>query len=378
MTLSRRTVLGAALGSIAVAAGGCARPVSPATGGGDAKTPLNVGLLWTRTGGKLTVAESTRYEQGLRIGLSWVTNRTDQIGVRAITTLKADDKGSADVAVAAAEDLIGKGCRILAGGFTDPVALRLAQLAERRKVLFIPAMATSDALTGINKYTFRDGPSETQLLTAVKAYVKPGGRLVVLAADPGKAASVLGAVATIKPPSSTTDFTAVGKKIKALRADQVYVDWPVVTRRLWEALPAGVQPLTVLGARATWPSYGAAGGSLKFVTPYVDTATNNNAYALMKASLPNRRTDTGHAEGFAAAQMIVRALQFGPQDVDAMAGALEGFAFNGLKASLTIRPQDHLLLEPLWGGRLIWTGAAGVVTAVTDRLFDPSQTAVPH
>ena len=377
MTLSRRSVLGAALGSLTVVAGGCARPVNPATGGGDAKKPLNVGFLWTRTGDKLKVAESTRYEQGLRIGLSWVTNRTNQIGVRAIKTLKADDRGSADVAAAAAEDLIGKGCRILVGGFTDPVALRLAEIAARHRVLFIPAMATSDALTGINKYTFRDGPSETQLLMAVKGYVKPGGRLVVLAADPGKAASVLGPMATIKPPSSTTDFTAVGKKIKALRADQVYVDWPVVTPALWEALPAGVQPLTVLGARATWPSYGAAAGSIQFVTPYVDTATNNSAYVLMKASVPNRRTDTGHAEGFAAAQMIVRALQFGPQDVDAMAGALEGFAFGGLKTALTIRPQDHLLLEPLWGGRLIWTGAAGVITAVTDRLFGPAQTAIP-
>src|SRR5207253_2605178 len=108
MTLSRRAVLGAALGSLAVAAGGCARPVNPATGGGSAKKPLNIGFLSTRTGDKLKVAESTRYEQGLRIGLSWVTNRTNQIGVRTIKTLKADDGGSADVAAAAAEDLIGK------------------------------------------------------------------------------------------------------------------------------------------------------------------------------------------------------------------------------------------------------------------------------
>jgi branched-chain amino acid transport system substrate-binding protein len=376
MTLSRRAVLGGALGSLA-AAGGCARGVSPATGGGSATKPLNVGLLWTRTGDKLTVAESNRYEQGLRIGLSWVTNRTNQIGVRAIRTLKVDDRGSAEVAAAAAEDLIGKGCRILAGGFTGPVALRLAEVAARRKVLFIPAMATSDALTGINRYTFRDGPSQTQLLMAVKAYVKPGGRLVVLAADPGKAPSLLGAVGTVVAPASTTDFAAVAKKIKALRADQVYVDWPVVTPRLWEALPAGVQPLALLGARATWPKYGVAGGAVQFVTSYVDTATTNSASGIVRASVAGRRTDTGHAEGFAAAQMIVRALAAGPQDVDAMISALAGYRLNGLKTGLTIRPRDHLLLQPLWGARLIWTGAAGAITAVTDRQFDPSETAIP-
>jgi len=93
--------------------------------------------------------------------------------------------------------------------------------------------------------------------------------------------------------------------------------------------------------------------------------------------VPKGRTDTGHAEGFTAAQMIVRALQFGPQDVDAMIKALEGSSFNGLKTGLTVRPRDHLMLQPMWGGHLIWTGAAGVITAVTDRLFDPSNTAVP-
>jgi len=378
MTLSRRAVLGAALGSLTVAAGGCARPVNPATGGGNAKTPLNVGFVWTRTGDRLAVAESNRYEQGLRIGLSWVTNKTNKIGVRPLRTLKLDDKGSPEVAAAAAETLIDKGCRVLAGGFTDPVALRLAEVAARRKVLFLPAMATADELTGINRFTFRDGPSETQLLTAVKAYVKPGGRLVVLSTGQGRAASLLGAAETVVAPASTKDFTEVGKKIKALRADQVYVDWPVVAPRLWDALPAGVEPLTLLGARPTWPSYGVAGGSLRFVTPYVDTATVNTASLLIRASVPNRRADTGHAEGFAAAQMIVRALQFGPLDVDAMAAALEGFVLNGLKTGMTIRPRDHLLLEPLYGGRLIWTGAAGAITAVPDRTFAPEETAVPR
>jgi len=377
MTLSRRAVLGAALGSLTVAAGGCAHPADPATGDDNAKTPVDVGVIWTRTGDKLRVAESNRYEQGLRIGLSWATGKTDMIGVRPLRTLKIDDKGSPEVAAAAAETLIDEGCRVLTGGFTDPVALRLAEIAARRKVLFFPAMATADALTGINRYTFRDGPSQTQLLTAIKAYVRPGGRLVVLSTGRGRAASFLGAAETVVAPASTRDFTAIGQKIKALRADQVYVDWPVVAPRLWDALPTGVEPLTLLGARATWPSYGVAGGSLRFVTSYVDTATVNSASLLIRASVPTRRTDTGHAEGFAAAQMIVRALQFGPRDVDAMAAALEGFDFSGLKTGLTVRPRDHLLLQPLWGGRLVWTGAAGAITAVPDRPFAPEETAVP-
>jgi branched-chain amino acid transport system substrate-binding protein len=372
MALSRRVLLGAALGSLA--AGGCARGADPLTGGG-ARESLRVGLLRPRTGDRLTVAESIRYETGFRLGLSSTTSRSFQIGVRPITVLEADEQ---QFPSAAAESLIDRGCRILVGGFSKNPAVRLAELAARRKVLYVAAMARSDTLTGINRYTFRDGPSETQLLTALRAYVRPGGRLAVLAAESekaAKAASVLGAAATIVEPVTTTDFAAVAKKIKALRADQLYVDWPVMAPGLWAALPAGVQPLTVLGARATWPVYGTAAGSLRFVTPYVDTATNNPAYQVVRASVPRGRTDSGHAEGFTAAQMVVRAFQSVPQDVDAMVAGLEGYEFAGLEPGLAIRAHDHLRLGPVWGGYLTWTGAGGVGIAVPDRQFDRSETA---
>ena len=380
MNVSRRALLGAALGSLAATAGGCARPIDPGTGGSSPDKTLNIGFLWTRTGDKLAIAESTRYEQGLRNGLLWVTSRSNQVGVRKIKTVRVDDKGDPAVAAAAAEDLVNRGCHILVGGFDDAVALRLAEVAGRRKALFIPATATADELTGINEYTFRDGPEVTQLLMAAKAYVKPGGRLVVLAADKSraaKAARVLGAATQIVVPATTKDFTNVAKQIKAARAGQVFVDWPRPAPRLWAALPAGVEPITVLGARATWAAYGAAASTLRWVTPYVDGASNNNAYQALRAAVPNRRTDTGHAEGFCASQMIVRAFQYGPQSVPDMIKSLEGLEFGGVKGGLTIRPSDHLLEQPLWGGRLTWVGASGVIDADVEKAIQPAATTPP-
>ena len=93
--------------------------------------------------------------------------------------------------------------------------------------------------------------------------------------------------------------------------------------------------------------------------------------------MPNRRLDTGHAEGFTASQMIVRAFQLGPQKADDMIPALEGLEFGGIKIGMSIRPGDHLLLNPLWGGHLTWTGASGAITAVTDRAFLPPETTPP-
>jgi branched-chain amino acid transport system substrate-binding protein len=379
MNVSRRALLGAALGSVAAAAG-CARPVDPGTGGTSPRKTLNVGFLWTQTGDKQAIGESTRYEQGLRNGLLWVTSRTNQVGVRRIKTVRVDDKGDPAVAAAAAEDLVDRGCHILVGGFTDAVALKLAEVAGRRKALFIAATATADELTGINEYTFRDGPEITQLLTAAKTYVKPGGRLVVLAADKAravKAAKLLGAATQIVAPATTKDFTAVAKQIKAARADQIFVDWPKPAPRLWAALPAGVEPITVLGPRSTWNAYGSAATGLRWVTPYVDGASNNNAYQALRAAVPNRRTDSGHAEGFCASQMIVRAFQYGPQSVPDMIKSLEGLEFGGVKGGLTIRPADHLLQQPLWGGRLTWVGASGVADAEPETAFPPSQTTPP-
>ncbi|MFI5897874.1 ABC transporter substrate-binding protein [Actinoplanes sp. NPDC051513] len=377
MNVSRRALLGAALGSLAATAAGCARPVDPGTGGGAPGKTLDIGLLWTRTGGdRLTIAESNRYEQGLRIGLLWVTSRSNKVGVRTIKTTKVDDRGDPAVAAAAAEELADRGCRILIGGFTDAVALRLAEVADRRKVLFIPATATADELTGINRYTFRDGPEITQLLLAAKTYVKPGGRLVVLAADKAraaKAASVLGAAATIVLPATTKDFAAVSR----IKAGQIYVDWPRPAPKLWTAIPSGAEPITILGARSTWYQYGVAAGALKVVTPYVDAVANNSAYQVLRATVPGRRTDSGHADGFAASQMAVRAFQYGPQSVDKMIESLEGLEFDGVKKGLIVRRQDHLLEQEVWGGRLTWVGASGVISAVPDRVFTAAETTPP-
>jgi branched-chain amino acid transport system substrate-binding protein len=373
MNVSRRALLGAALGSLAVTAG-CARPTDPMTGGGRPGKNLDLGLLWTRTGGdRRPINESTRFEQGLRTGLLWVTSRTNQIGIRTINPVKVDDRDDPEAAAAAADDLVDRGCQILVGGFSDPVALRLAEVAARRKVPFIAATATADELTGINRYTFRSGPEITQLLLAARTYVRPGGRLVVLAADRAratKAAAVLGAAGTVVLPAATKDFAAVTR----IKADQIYVDWPTPAPKLWAALPAGVQPITILGARQYWGQYGSRAEALRFVTPYVDGAQDNNAYLALRIAVGSRHTDIGHAEGFTTAQMVVRAFQSGPQSSNEMIRSLEGLELGGVKGGVSIRPRDHLLEQGLWGGRLTWVGASGVITAVPERAFQPEET----
>jgi branched-chain amino acid transport system substrate-binding protein len=65
-----------------------------------------------------------------------------------------------------------------------------------------------------------------------------------------------------------------------------------------------------------------------------------------------------------AGQMIVHALEAGG-DADAMVAALEGWSFEGPKGTLTIRPEDHALLQPMFTAALKQSG-----TNVTPELVD--------
>jgi branched-chain amino acid transport system substrate-binding protein len=54
--------------------------------------------------------------------------------------------------------------------------------------------------------------------------------------------------------------------------------------------------------------------------------------------------------------MIVHALSEGGDDVDAMVAALEGWEFEGPKGAMTIRPEDHALLQPMFTANLVVDG----------------------
>ena len=53
-------------------------------------------------------------------------------------------------------------------------------------------------------------------------------------------------------------------------------------------------------------------------------------------------------DGFVAAQMVVRAIAEGGDDVDAMVAALEGWQFEGPKGDMEIRAEDHAMLQPMF------------------------------
>jgi branched-chain amino acid transport system substrate-binding protein len=348
--------------SAAVAA---ARPDSTS-----AKSTVKVGIVYSRTG--LLAAYGAEYIEGLRLGLSYVTNGTNTVNGHKLELTPVDDKTDPATAVSAAKDLIGKGYKILAGSVSSGVALQVAPLAAQNNILFISGPAASDAITGVNRNTFRSGRQTTQdVLTAASFLGNTAGKNVVVFAQDsafgqGNFAAVsayIGGkghkVSKILVPLSATDFTPFAQQAKQASPDLLFVAWAGTTAgAMWRALDqqgvlSSTTVTTGLAEKATWSSYGDAStaSKIKFLSHYVYTAPHNkvNDWLVKTLRKRNQTPDLFTPDGFVAAQMIAQAVSKADgDDVGKMISALEGYQFLAPKGTQRIRPQDHAMMQPMF------------------------------
>ncbi len=89
----------------------------------------------------------------------------------------------------------------------------------------------------------------------------------------------------------------------------------------------------------------------------------------MRAFAPGRRTDMGQPEGFLGAQMVVAALQHGPDDVSRMITGLEQSRFSSVTGgALQVRASDHAVIQPMFQAWLVPSGKH--YTAIRAAKFD--------
>ncbi|MEV2239133.1 substrate-binding domain-containing protein [Micromonospora sp. NPDC049891] len=390
---TRRVFLSAAtMMAAAIAATACGSPQDTANGGGDSAAPVKVGLVYSQSGALASYGK--QYIEGFRAGLDFATNGTNKVGDRAIEITEVDDAGDPAKAVSAAKDLIGKGNKIIAGSTASGVALQVAPIAAQNKVLFISGPAATDAVTGANKYTFRSGRQSYQDVVTAKSFIgDPAGKKVVVFAQDGafgdanEAAvkAVIGgagaSVSAVRAPASATEFTPFASQIKSAKPDLLFVAWAGTTApAMWQTLDqqgvlTSTTVVTGLDIRASWPTFGAAGSKISFLSHYFDGASDTEAAKAAKAKVPGGTLDLFHPDGFAAAQMVVRAAAEGGDDVDKMVTALEGWSFESVKGTMTIRAEDHALLQPMYQASL--TGSGDAFTAAAQKALTGDETAPP-
>jgi branched-chain amino acid transport system substrate-binding protein len=393
---TRRKAIAALTAAVVVlamlAAGAQARPEAT----GSTAATIQIGIIYSRTG--LLGAYGAEYLSGLRLGLNYATGGTNRVNGNDVEFTLVDDGGDPAKAVTAAKDLIGKGYKILGGTVSSGIALQLAPLADQNKILYISGPAASDAITGINDYTFRSGRQTYQDVKASTAYLKGavGKNVVVFAQDSAFGAGNFAAVRTIfgdlsgqkvdrvLVPLSAQDFTPYAQQLRQKNPDLVFVAWAgTTTGAMWNALDQqGVfnsvdTIVTGLAERATWPFYGPATGKIKFLNHYNAGAPKNtvNDWLVAKMKRRSQAPDLFTPDGFVAAQMMVRALKASATDVSKMVSSLEGWSFTGPKGQQEIRASDHAMLQPMFLVQL--RGSGGKFTANTTVRLRAKHTVPP-
>ena len=368
-----------AAAATALTLAGCAP--TTAAGGGDAgeadAAPVAIGMITSQTGPLAAYGEA--YTKGFEAGLDYATEGTGTVDGRELDIEWLDDQGNPDTAVAKAKDLIGQGTKVIAGTVVSGIATSLAEQAEQNEILYISGPAATDAITGVNDYTFRSGRQTYQDVATAGTFIgdAEGKKVVVFAQDTafgqgnlaGVQAVLGGQGATVEGvlvAEDATEFTPFAQQLIAAQPDLVFVAWAGASSgAMWTALEQqgvfdAAPVVTGLGDVATYQAYGDASGDISFLNHYFGGAGGTDIEEAMVAHLEENgaEPDLFSVDGFVAAQMIVQAVREGGDDVEAMIDALEGWSFESVKGEVTVREEDHALIQPMYQVSLV-EGDAG-------------------
>ncbi|MGM9471232.1 substrate-binding domain-containing protein [Pseudarthrobacter sp. YS3] len=366
---------GLALSACAPTTGSATPAGSGGAGAATAAEPVDVGIIYSKTG-PLAAYGATYYE-GLQAGIDHATDGTGAVNGAKINLTYVDDGGDPDKAVTAAKDLIGKGYKIIGGTVVSGIALKLAEQAAQNKVLYISGPAATDAIQGINKYTFRSGRQSLQDVATAGSFIDTKGKKVVVFAQDnafgqGNVAAVkavLGAkgatVEAVLVPDGQ-ELTPFARQLIDAKPDMTFVAWAGATSgTMWQTLSQqgafdAAPVVTGLGDAATFGAYGEATGKISFLNHYFPGASGTEMEKKMIAAVEKAgaKADLFTPDGFVAGQMIVQAIKEGGSDADAMVKALEGFSFDGPKGKETVRASDHALIQDMYQVKLVQKGAA--------------------
>jgi len=349
-----------------------------------AKADVKFGLIYSQTGA--LAAYGKEYIDGFNIGLKYVTKGTGLVNGHKIVVNTNDDGGDAAKAVTIAKDLIGQGYHIIGGSASSGVALQVAPLAAQNKVLFISGAAATDAITGINKYTFRSGRQSIQDVFTAKAMIGDvtGKKVLVFAQDTAfgqgnvsavKAVFTGATVSSLLVPFSASDFTPFAKQAKDSKSDLIFVAWAGASAQsMWQAMSqqgavdSSTVVVTGLAEKGTWPIFGTAGTKISLLAHYFEGASSNAAatYLINEEKKAGSFSDLFSPDGFVTAQLLARAIEKadGDTNVDAMITALEGYSFLAPKGQQTVRASDHAMLQPMFIANLSQSGSDYTATLV--------------
>lgn len=355
---------------------------APATAAPAAGAPLKIGLL-TDDSGSLAIY-GPMLENGFTLGLEYATNGTNAVAGRSIQVIMKDTASKVDVGTQVARDLIEKeNVDMLVGVPSSGVALAVNELAKQYKKIYIAAPAAGTEVTGknFNPYVFRSGRSNEQDALASKAaLLKLGKTFVQIAPDYafgyGSATGFYNAVKSgggtwaindsadkvgaIYIPQDAKDFTPYLQKVLDAKADVLVVTWagagfvPLFTQMQQLGIFKAMKVYTGLADNASLKaSFGFAIGATGINVYHYSFPKNAINDWLVQHHKDKYKSppDLFTENGFVTAQMLVAGLKAtnGDPDPDKLIKVYENnFSLDGPKGKYSIRPYDHVMLQPLY------------------------------
>jgi branched-chain amino acid transport system substrate-binding protein len=367
----RRAMIVVAVVSLLGIAAAAAATASTDTRGTAAASTVKVGFIYSRTGA--LSGFGAEEVEGFQYGLKYLRAQHNTCGGHKLSVTYVDDQTNPTTAVNSAKDLIGQGYKIIVGSTSSGAAAQVAPIADQNNVLFISGPAAADAITGLNRHTFRAGRQSYQDVETAAGILPPksvGRKVVVFAEDTAFGASnvsavqqVLGGkghtVTKLLVPFGASDLTPYAQQLKNANADLVFIAWAGANAAaMWQALDQQkvldtTNVMTGLADRVQYQTFGPIVGSkAKLLSHYIYQGPKNKVNTWLVKQM---RASSGHPpdlftpDGFNMALMICHAVQKANGDnVDKMIAGLEGWQFLGPKGISRIRKADHALIQPMF------------------------------
>jgi branched-chain amino acid transport system substrate-binding protein len=396
------TVASAVVVALLAVAAGQATAMHARTGRHALNGPIIIGQVTSLTGPFSVYG--IMEEQGFHLGLEYATHGTMKIdGVPVVVKEFNDASGSSGLpdpatAVSAARDAIQSDhAQILQCCASSASAIAVAGVAAKYKKILMVAPAAADALSGINRYTFRTSREDTQdaITGASYAVHQFGTRYMTLAQDYAFGHDQANSwtrqlnrmhahnAGDVFFPLSATDFTPYIQQIASKRPQWLFVACAgQQCLGLWKQLDQQglldqIHVMTGLPNSAAIPAFGAAGTKMGFISVYYNTFphTAANRYLVQQTQKHyHRAADIFDQDAFAAAQQLIKAIsRTGSTAASTLIPALEGQSVDGPKGPYIIRKQDHVCLQPMYIARLV----GSKLTPVLVTTKSPAATAPP-
>jgi branched-chain amino acid transport system substrate-binding protein len=231
---------------------------------------VRIGVILPLTGELASHAEDAK--KGIELAVQ-IKNKFGGINGAKLVPIYEDDRANPTAGVSAFQKLVASDkVQVVLGGFTSSVALAIAPIAERNKVVLFSPTASHPNLTKVGGYVFRNWPSDDYDAKVVAEFSyrtlhKTTFAIVHPNNDNGRALSELFEVYIKKLGGrvvlnegydlGTTDFRVILGKVKSYNPDALYLPgyYEDVARLLVQAVEMGLKTQVLCSSAVESPKF---------------------------------------------------------------------------------------------------------------------------